>query len=179
MKMLSFPQLFILLFLLNIFSLVNQGSCFGQTKIKVGVYDSRAVMLAYFNSGYNKSLMQTLKELNVKKQKAKQDNDTVAMKRLNFEGPTRQAILHEKIFGTGSVRNEVIEIKAKIDSLAKAENIDIVVSKWELNYVNPNFETVDITEQITSLFKPDQRFGKMLKELLKTEPTKDAYLIQD
>jgi Skp family chaperone for outer membrane proteins len=175
----TFLQLNVLIFFIIFFALINQEPCFGQSKIRIGIYDSRAVMLAYFNSGYNKTFMQTLNEFNKKKQKATQENDSVAIKKLNFEGPIRQAMLHEKVFGTGSVRNEIMEIKAKIDSLAKAGKIDLVVSKWELNYSNPNCEIIDLTDQITSLFQPDQRFGNMLKELLKTEPTKDAYLIQD
>jgi hypothetical protein len=53
------------------------------------------------------------------------------------------------------------------------------VSKWELNYSNANCEVIDITEKIADLFKPNKRFKNMLPDILKSEPIKDAYLIQD
>ena len=87
--------------------------------------------------------------------------------------------MHEKGFGTGSARFEIMEIKDKIDSLTKTEKIDLVVSKLELNYSNSSCEVIDITEKIASLFKPNDRFKKMLQDILKSEPVKDAYLIQD
>jgi carboxypeptidase C (cathepsin A) len=160
-------------------SLIFPKPFLAQSKFRVGTYDSRVVAVAYFNSGYSRNIMQTLKELNVKMQKAKQENDSAMIKQLNFEGPTRQAMLHEKGFGTGSVRFEMMEIKDKIDSLAKAEKIDLVVSKWELNYSNANCEVIDITEKIAALFKPNERVKNILHEILKSEPIKDAYLIQD
>jgi|CZKP01.1.fsa_nt_gi hypothetical protein len=179
MKPISFLH-FNLVIILTIFvTLIAPKPYFAQNKFRVGTYDSRAVEIAYFNSAYSHSIMQTMKELNVKMQKAKQESDSAMIKKLNFEGPTRQAILHEKGFGTGSIRFEIMEIKDKIDSLAKAEKIDLVVSKWELNYSNANCEVIDITEKIADLFKPNKRFKNMLPDILKSEPIKDAYLIQD
>lgn len=174
MKPISFHHLFIIFVIMN-FSMPY----YAQSKFRVGTYDSRAVAIAYLNSTYNRNIMKTIKELNVKMQNAKQENDSSLIKKLNFEGPVRQAILNEKGFGTGSVRFEILEIKDKIDSLAKAEKIDLVVSKWELNYSDPGCEVIDITREIASLFKPNDRFKKMLQDILKSEPVKDAYLIED
>jgi len=150
-----------------------------QSKFRVGTYDSRAVAIAYYQSPYNSSVMKIFNDLQAKMQKAQKEHDSVMIKKLNFEGPTRQAVLHEQGFGTGSVRYELLEIKDKIDSLAKAEKLDIILSKWELNYSGSNCEVVDITEKIALLFNPNERIKNSLQEILKTEPIKDAYLIED
>jgi hypothetical protein len=179
MKPISFLRLNSIIVYIIFINLIPSKTLFAQSKFRVGTYDSRAIVLAYLNSAYSRNFMQTMKELSAKMQKAKQENDSEAIKKLNFEGPVRQAILHEKGFGTGSVRFEIMEIKDKIDSLAKAEKIDLVVSKWELNYSDPNCEVIDITEKIASLFNPNDRFKKMTQDILKSEPLKDAFLIED
>jgi hypothetical protein len=179
MRPLSYVRFSMILIILMIVILISPELMYSQNKFRVGTYDSRAVVIAYFNSAHSQSTMKTMQELNAKMQKAKKENDSVMIKKLNFEGPTRQAILHEKGFGTGSVRYELLEIKDKIDSLAKAEKIDLVVSKWELNYSDTNCEIIDLTEKIASLFMPNERFKNMVQDIIKSEPIRDAYLIED
>jgi hypothetical protein len=162
-----------------IITLISPDASRCQSKFKVGTYDSRAVATAYFQSPYNIKVMKIFNDLHSQMQKAQEEHDSIKISKLNFEAPTRQAMLHEKGFGTGSVRYELLEIKDKIDSLAKAEKLDLILSKWELNYSSSNCEVVDISEKIGLLFNPNERFRNIIKEILKSEPIKDAYLIED
>jgi Ni,Fe-hydrogenase I large subunit len=123
--------------------------------------------------------MKRLKDMKEQMKKAREDKDSAAIKKLRMVGNMLQAMQHEKSFGTGSVRYELLEIKDKVDSLAKAENLDGIVSKWELNFHGGNIEVVDVTEKIALLFEPNEKFKKMLPDLLKSEPMKEAYLLHD
>ena len=165
---------FVILFLYLV-----QNSAPGQEKIRIGTYDSRAVAVAYFNSPYGKKVMELMGNLQKKKKEAQEAKDTVQIKKLNREGEMRQAIMHEQGFGTGSVKDLMDAIKDKTGLLAKGENLDIIVSKYELNYSGPNSLVIDITEKLTDLFEPNKRFKTMLPSLLKNEPVKDAFLDED
>ena len=160
------------LFFLSMF----QNTSMGQDKIRIGTYDSRAVAVAYFNSPYGKQLMELMGNLQKKNREALEAKDTLELKKLNREGELRQALMHEQGFGTGSVKDLLAAIKDKIGILAKNENLDIIVSKYELNYSGSNSIVLDITEKLTNLFEPNKRFKAMLPDLLKTEPVKDAFL---
>ena len=123
--------------------------------------------------------MELIGGLQKKNQEALDAKDTVKSKKLIREGQMRQAMLHEQAFGTGSVRYFLEPLKDKLALLAKNENLDLIVSKYELNYSSPNTLVIDITEKVTDLLSPDKRFKTMLPELIKNEPVKDAYLIED
>jgi hypothetical protein len=158
---------------------IFQNSALGQEKIRIGTYDSRAVAIAYFNSPCGKQVMELMGTLQKKKREALEANDTLIIKKLNREGEMRQAIMHEQGFGTGSVKDLLVTIKDKIGLLAKSENLDIIVSKYELTYFGSDSIVIDITEKLTNLFEPNLRFKTILPDLLKNEPVKDAYLDED
>jgi hypothetical protein len=177
MKSFSLPGMIIPFVLFFLY--VSQNSALGQVEIRIGTYDSRAIAVAYFNSSYGKQVMELMGNLQKQKREALESNDTMKIKKLNREGELRQAILHEQGFGTGSVKDLLVVIEDKIELLAKSENLDIIVSKYELNYSNSNCNVIDITEKLANLFEPNKRFKAMLPDLLKSKPVKDAYLDED
>jgi len=156
-----------------------QNFALAQEEIRIGTYDSRAIAVAYFNSSYGKQVMELMGNLQKQKRESLEVIDTMKIKKLNKEGKMRQAIMHEQGFGTGSVKDFLVVIEDKIELLAKSENLDIIVSKYELNYSNSNCIVIDITEKLANLYEPNKRFKTMLPDLLKSEPVKDAYLIED
>jgi len=160
-----------------LFTLHN--SLFAQNNIRLGTYDSRAIAVAYFNSDFASSTMKIMRQLKVDDLTAIEEKDTLKSKKLQREGQLRQAMLHEQGFGTGSVRECMLAIKDKVDELAKQEKLDIIVSKWELNYSIANAEIVDVTEQLASLFQSKMPLEEMLKEMRNQDPIKEAYLIDD
>lgn len=154
-------------------------SLFAQNKFRIGTYDSRAIAIAFFNSDYASATWQQMNKLKTDYRRAIEDKDTIKSKKCEREGQMRQAILHDKGFGTGSVRDCMAAIKDKVDDFASKEKLDIIVSKWELNYSGTDVEIVDVTEQIINFFQPKIKIKDMLKELSSSEPIKDAYLIED
>jgi hypothetical protein len=91
----------------------------------------------------------------------------------------RQRMMHEQCFGKGSVCYLLDEIKDKISELAKNEKLNIVISRWELNFSGANAEIVDITEKIANLLEPSKNTTEMITGFRNKEPVKDAYLLED
>jgi hypothetical protein len=147
-----------------------------QSRLRIGAYDSRVVFVVYFNSKFNKSPMS---ELMAKMKTAKEKNDTQEIAKIEREGRLRQAMAHEQGFGTGSIRDIMEQFKDKVAALAKQEKLQSVVSKWELAYADPGVELVDVTEKIVAFFEPNEKTKTMMKEMMKQEPVKEAYLIED
>ena len=147
-----------------------------QTTVRIGTFDSRAVAIVYCNSKYFKSSMEPLMA-QMKTAKEKDDKKTIA--KCEREGSLRQTMMHEQGFGTGSISGIIETVKDKIAVLAKSENLTAIVSKWELTYNSPDVELIDVTEKIAAFFEPNDRMKEMIKEVLKSEPIKDAYLIED
>lgn len=147
-----------------------------QNKLRVGVYDSRAIAVACFNSSMHKDPMVDLRN---KMKTARDANDTKTISEIEWEAVIRQAIGHDKGFGSGSVMTEIEIVKKELSELAKKEKLDLVVSKWELAFKGEKTEIIDITDKIARFFKPDNKVLGWLEEFKKKAPIKEAYLIRD
>ena len=145
-----------------------------QEKIKIGVYDSRAIAICYFRSTEFSKEMRSLME---QRKEALKDSDSVKAKELEEKGILLQRIAHDKGFGTGSVAEILEKYKVEIEKLAKENNLVVVLSKWELNYSDPNIELVDITLQMMDLFGADDNLKKMYKQMKEMDPVKDAMFL--
>jgi len=162
----------LVLFLLIIAGNINS---YAQTKIRVGTYDSRLIAIAYYNSKYFKLLPEVKERMNI----AKEKNDTVTISSISKEMPLRQSYMHEQLFGKASVCYIIEEIKDKVSEFVKKEKLDFIVSKWEMSFINPNFEIVDISLKLANLFEPSKDLSQMMNDLNNNEPVKDAFLIED
>ena len=135
-----------------------------KTKVRVGIFDSRAVAVAYAHSDWNE-VGAKMAEM----EKAKAAGDTKKIEELEVWGPAYQAKLHRQGFGTAPVHDLLKYIKNDIPKIAKEACVDIVVSKWDVVYQNPSIELVDITDEIVKPFNPS---GKTLKSIrgIQTHP---------
>lgn len=164
----------ILLTLLSIIIISSPGC--SKAKMRVGVYDSRAVAIWYFRSDdYMKGITAMREEM----KNAKAKGDTMLVKKLNEKGPLMQRIAHDKGFGRGSVA-EILEKKADvIKAIAKKDKLSAVVSKWELNYAGSDIEQVDITVELLKALNAKDDIFKMIGEMSKVQPVEDAFFIED
>lgn len=149
-----------------------------QTIQRIGVFDSRAVAVAYYNSKFSNN-QQIFQSLGSQMQLAKSKDDKEAISKLELEGTMRQAMMHEQGFGKGSINNITESVKDKMTQLAKNENLSAIVSKWEMIFSGKDVELIDITEKIVDFFEPNDQIKSMVKEIMQSEPVKDAYLIDD
>ena len=172
-------------FSFSIMGIVFMGLLFGfgevvnaQTKIRVGVFDSRAVSIAYYQSKFS-NVQQAFGTLHTRMKEAKEKEDKKAIASIEREATLRQAMMHEQGFGRGSINNVTETVKDKMVQLAKDENLSAIVSKWELVFSGADVVTVEVTEKIVDFFEPNEKIKSMMKEIMGSEPIKDAYLIDD
>ena len=141
--------------------------CPAEEKLRVGTFDSRAIVVAYVRSEPAKQLLSNHFE---KLNKAKEEGDEKLVKELEALGQAYQQVQHQQGFSTASVAEYLEKVKAELPKIAEDAGIDIIVSKWEVMYINPSIEIVDVTSHLVKLFKPDERALKIIEELTKQAP---------
>jgi Skp family chaperone for outer membrane proteins len=135
--------------------------------IKIGIYDSRAVAVAYSNSD---SFQKDIGNLTDQYKKAKEENNTKMIEIIEKEGQFRQQLLHEQTFSVGTITNIIDKIKDKLEEIAKKTGVNLIISKWEISYKDPSFEYIDVTSQIVDLFTPSKQTLIWIKDLQQQTP---------
>ena len=75
--------------------------------------------------------------------------------------------LHQQCFGNLSIPNVMKTIQDRLPAIAKKTGVTLIVSKWEIQYSDPEIEPVDLTLQLVDLFTTDDATRKMIEEGLK------------
>ena len=136
-------------------------------KLRVGVYDSRAIAIAYANSALFK---ESLKPMQAEYEQAKQEKNDRRMKAIDGKMKLRQRRAHEQGFSTGSVAGIMAKIKDALPAVAKRAGVQIIVSKWELNHQTADVETVDVTDELAALFNPSDKVLGWIKSSRDQKP---------
>lgn len=130
------------------------------TKPRLGIYDSRAVAVAYANSTEFRDAMKTSQ---ADYQKAKTAKDEKKVKEIEAGMKLRQRRMHEQGFSTGSVAGIMTQVKDKLPGVAKQAGVQAIVSKWELNYQSADVELVDVTDELVALFHVSDKGKEWVK----------------
>ena len=150
--------------------LLTSGTVFAQTqtnKVRIGVYDSRAVAIAYANSAEGRESMKTAQ---TDYQKAKATKDEKKMKEIESRMKLQQRRLHEQGFSTGSVSSTMAKVKDALPEVARKAGVQAIVSKWELNYQSPEVEVVDVTDELVALFHVNEKGREWAKQIKDKPP---------
>ena len=98
------------------------------TKARVGIYDSRAVAVAFAGSApFNR----WLDNLKAEHAKATASGDQQRVAALEAEGKARQRLLHMQGFSTAPVTNILDQIKDKLPALKQKAGVSVLLSKWD------------------------------------------------
>ena len=127
-------------------------AAFAQTKekiLRVGVYDSRAIAVAYGNSA---EFRKSLEAITADHKQAKEAKDDKRVKEIEAQMKAKQRRAHEQGFSTGSVANIMATVKDSLPAVAKKAGVDVIASKWEVNYQSPDVKVVDVTDDLVALF---------------------------
>jgi hypothetical protein len=137
--------------------------------LRVGVYDSRAIAIAYGNSA---EFQNGLKPLMADYAKAKADKDEKRMKAIDAKMKLQQRRLHEQGFSTGSVAYIMAKptMTNALPEVAKKAGVQIIVSKWELNQPSPDVELVDVTDELVAPFHPSEKVLNWVKSCKEQKP---------
>jgi hypothetical protein len=130
-------------------------------KVRVGVFDSRMVALAYYSSDEHRRFMQ---DLMAQLKAAKAANDTSRIAELEFRGPALQSLMHYQVFSNASIPNVMEKLAPELPTIAADVRVSLIVSKWEIVFRDPGIEYVDVTDALVGRFNPNERVRKWVAE---------------
>ncbi len=135
--------------------------------LRVGVFDSRAVALAYGNSD---EFLQSMRQMRTDLENAKANKDEKRVKELEQEGPWSQVRLHQQVFSTAPISGILAKVKDKLPGIAARAGVRLVVSKWEVQFSDPAVETVDVTLPLVKLFNPNEKVLTWVEQMKNQAP---------
>ena len=161
----DFPHLIMavtIITLLTSFGISTLKTVSPGSKIKIGIFDSRAVAYAYANSDMYKVEHQKTSKENTAMLESK---DTAKWHEAMFNVCSENLLLHQRVFATGSAASILRKVETHLPALAKNAGVDIIVSKWELTWLDPNATLVDLTDSIAQLFIPLERLDQVYGQI--------------
>jgi hypothetical protein len=128
-------------------------------KTRVGIYDSRAVAVAFAGSA---AFNRWLSNLKAEHEKAKASGDQKRVAELEAEGAARQRLLHMQGFSTAPVTNILDQIKDKLPAINEKAGVSMLLSKWDKDGLarHKDADLVDVTMILVDAFNPSERQRK-------------------
>ena len=146
-----------------------QGNTEPAAPERIGVYDSRAIAVAYGGSRYQRTRMLAMKE-QVRQARAARNLPEAA--RIEADAAAWQATLHRQAFGTAPVGDILGNIAAEQDRIREKAGVTTLVSKWNREELDkhPRAERVDVTMELVEAFHPGPRQLRHAVEIQAKEP---------
>jgi len=138
---------------------------------RIGIYDSRAVAVAYAGSSFQQAKMS---DLVTQQKKTKADGDKKQIARIEAEGRAWQAQLHQQGFSTAPVDDLLTNISNELPQIQADAGVTQLISKWnepELQK-HASAEKVDVTMKLVDAFHPNERQRQHAIEIQKKKPSK-------
>lgn len=143
--------------------------------LRVGVYDSRAITIAYCHSGYNDSAMAKKSK---EKHKAEQDGDLEKVEKIEKWMTHFSIKRHSQGFSTAPVHDLLKCIKKQIPKIAADAGVDVIVSKWEFDYLASDAEVVDVTKPLVKAYDPKPRALTLIEQIKNIKPISQEEIVQ-
>ena len=139
------------------------------TQERIGVYDSRAVAVAYAGSVAQANKMSDLK---TQMNRARATGDTRTMARLEKEGQAWQSKLNQQGFGTAPVDDLLADIANNLPAIQEAASGTNLISKWNKTELDkhPHAAPVDVTMRLVDAFQPNETQRQRAIEIQKMKP---------
>lgn len=132
-------------------------------KIRIGVYDNRAIAIAWASSALN-PVRTKMAELEA----ARKAGDQQKVKELEAWGPASQRLLHFQGFGRVPVGDLLEPVKAGVARVAAARGLAAIA--MQCDHVAANAEVVDVTSDLVELYTPSDRTRKVVESMRSVKP---------
>jgi len=142
-------------------------------KVRIGVYDSRAIAVAFGRSeAWQATAGKQQAAMRAEYDAAKAAGNQKRVAELEAQGKTQQTLLHKQGFSTAPVDDILKNIQDKIPEIAKAAGVSAVVSKWDKEALAryQSAELVDVTMPLVNAFHPIERQLKFAIDIQKQAP---------
>jgi hypothetical protein len=132
------------------------GTILAEEPERIGVYDSRAIAIAWAGTEIFKS---ELSDLRRRHAEAEESGDTELASKLESQGRKSQEQLHRQGFSTAPVDGILARFQEPIAAAMEEAGVDLIVSKWDEETLAryASAEQVDITMELVLAMEPDER----------------------
>jgi hypothetical protein len=134
-----------------------------RPKARIGVYDNRAIAVAYAASSFN-PIDQKMEEHKT----AKLSGDDDKINELKAWGESQQRQLHFQGFGRVPVGDLLQHVKEGVAKLAA--DMQLTAIAMQCDYTAPDAELIDVTDQLVELFKPSAKTRDMARKVRTAKP---------
>ena len=151
----------------------NDGAKNAAPTERIGVYDSRAVAVAYVDS---MAFKKWLAEMKGKRDRANMSGNQKQVKKIENEIIARQQLMHKQGFGTEPVDDILSQINDKLPAIKKKAGVDAIVSKWDKNALEQHAAAgqVDVTTMLIDALNPGEKQRKAALDIQKSEPVSNG-----
>jgi uncharacterized secreted protein with C-terminal beta-propeller domain len=140
-----------------------------KAKARIGVYDSRAVAVAFAGTEpFNKAMS----SLQAEYENAKVAGNQKRVEELEAETVARQQLLHLQAFSTAPVDDILEQIKDSLPEIEQKAGVITLVSKWDKEALAkyPSAELVDVTMMLVDALHPNERQRQIAIDIQKHPP---------
>jgi hypothetical protein len=136
---------------------------------KIGVYDSRAVAIAWVGT---EAFKQSIESLRKESEKAKAAGDRERAAALEKEGAAMQERLHAQGFSTAPVDDILAHFQDQMAQIRVATGATALVSKWDEAALakHAGAEQLDVTEKLVDALHPNDQQRKTALGIVKVKP---------
>ncbi len=136
---------------------------------RIGVYDSRAVAVAYAGS---KAFKRAFKDSLAAYEHAKSEDDAARTAEIEAEMQSAQDQMHLQAFSTAPVDDILANIPDEIERTKTEQNLVALVSKWDEDGLAayPEAAKIDVTPALIDAFHPNDRQRKSAEGIQKHKP---------
>lgn len=159
---LGFLLLTVVASLLN-FSQSRSALAAKDARVRIGVYDSRAVAVAYAASRYN-----PVREKMAEQQAAKAAGDAQKVRELEAWGQQHQRMLHFQGFCRVPVTDRLEPVKGGLDQIVADQKLAAIAMSCDA--IAGDVETVDVTDAIIELYEPSDKVRQNAADIRKVKP---------
>lgn len=134
-------------------------------QLKVGVFNTRAVALAFYNSDHWAGVM---KSKHAERAAAKAAGDTARIAELEKWGQDQQDLAHKQVFGDAPIPNVLDYLAPSLPAVAQGTGVSLITTGTP--YAAPSIQKVDITLQLIEVLKPSARTRALVSSFLEKNP---------
>ena len=133
--------------------------------LRIGVYDSRAIAVAYAASPYHDKAIAKLAE---EKSAADLAGDGRRAQAIKARGAALQTKLHLQGFARAPVDDLLDPVRDRLPEVAARAGVQVILPAPD--WRDPAVQTVDLTDDLVSLYRPTPRTLRTVKELRAKKP---------
>jgi hypothetical protein len=136
-------------------------------KLRVGIYNSRSVALAF---GRSKLGVEAVGKLMAEAKQAEKAGDQKQLDGLKKQGSDLQNLRHMQVFGNAPIHDMLVQMQPVLQEQARAEKLDLIVRDIDIAFQSNSVELVDITKGLVDSCEPTKETLKVIEEMQHHQP---------